>query len=128
MDVPELPRSSARAGALSPPQADAVNAQLAGRHAFDADAHRRERRERRATVLAFQESLNFSRAFRDRAQHRRAMRDRLVAWNPDVAGDAGGWTRYETWGGGAHDPAANASAMAASSRSFCAAVPVVMRR
>jgi hypothetical protein len=56
------------------------------------------------------------------------MRDGLVAWNPDVAGDAGGWTRYETWGGCAHDPAASASAMAASSRSFCATVPVVMRR
>ena len=56
MAVPELPRSSALAATLKSTQADAVNAQLSGRHAFDADAHRLERRERRETVLAFQES------------------------------------------------------------------------
>ena len=116
------------ARSLEAAQADAVNAKLPGRRALDADAHCNERRERRATVLALQETLNISRPLCDCAQHRRAMRDGLVARNPDVAGDTGAWTRYETLSGSAHDRAANASAMAASSRSFCAAVPVVMRR
>ena len=98
------------------------------RDALDTNTHRRECLERRATVLAFQESLDFSRALRDGAQHRRAMRDGLVSWHPDVAGDAGAWARYESCDGGAHNPAANAPAKAASRRSFCAAVPVVMRK
>ncbi len=128
IEVPELPRSSAAGGALRPPRPDALDAHPAGPRSLDADAHGGERSQRGEAILAFQESVDLGRTLCDGTQHGGAMRNRLVPGNPDVAGDPSAGNRDEAFAPYAHGAAASAAAMAESSRSFCAAVPVEIRR
>ena len=64
---------------------------------------------------------------RDRAEHRRAVRNRLVARDAHFPADPAAGTRDEALGR-IHGAAAIAAAIAASNRSFCAGVPVEIRR
>ena len=103
-------------------QAHPVDDADAVRRRLDAHAEPTEDRRGRARVLALEEALDAGRALGDRAQHDRAVADRLVAGHRQFA--AQGRTRRGD-PGTAH---AITSSRVASRRAFSAAVPMVMRR
>src|SRR6187402_2318772 len=67
---------------------DAVDADEPVALPLDRDTHGFERGLRREAVLARKKAANDRRAFRDRAEHQRAMRDRLVAGDRDPPANA----------------------------------------
>jgi hypothetical protein len=123
--IAEFERCARRREAL---ESHAVDPQRPGSQAFDADAELGKRRKRHEAVIGLEVTAYLRIARCNRRQHRDPMRNRLVAWNADLAGHAAAGTRDEFPQVGAHRALASACAIDESSRSFCADVPVVMRR
>src|SRR5207344_290674 len=99
---------------------DATHADFPRARLFDLHAERTHCTHRRETVFAFEEAAHFGDAFGDAAEHQRAMRDRLVARDTDGAGNV----RRRL--GQVLGHGSKAFLSAASMRSFCSRVPMVM--
>ena len=56
--------------------------------AFDHNTHVTERLQGCQRVFTFEETLDFGRAFGQRAEHDRAVGNRFVAWNADTSANA----------------------------------------
>jgi hypothetical protein len=67
-------------------QADAVHAQRSWTRALDPHPERLYGTQRGEAVLAVEEALDFGQSVSERAEHQRAVRDRLVAGHVELAG------------------------------------------
>jgi hypothetical protein len=120
--VPALPQSSGSALGRSPCKPTPCTTREPGEGVSMRTPSCCRMRAVARVVLAFEEAVDARRAFRDRRQHQRPVRDRLVAGHAQAAAQGATASAQPVQ---AH---ASASSSAASRRSLSARVPRVRRR